>query len=153
MEETRAIGWPRVFTIGRAGSAGAPALSHKWRDSALRPMATRRRRRAAPQSTTAGTPMAGRQESEAPERGEGWLVHSPNPWFQVKRSVCSGAVHRASQGSLRLMPGHVLPDTNATELRWEDWERAVEDFQPRQRAGAVELITHLMFRYTGCGWS
>jgi hypothetical protein len=87
--------------------------------------------------------MAGRQESEAPERGEGWLVHSPNSWFQVKRSVCSGAVHRASQGSLRLMPGHVLPDTNATELRWEDWERAVEDFQPRQRAGAVELMLHI----------
>lgn len=41
------------------------------------------------------------------------------------------------------MPGHVLPDTNATELRWEDWERAVEDFQPRQRAGAAELMLHL----------
>jgi hypothetical protein len=41
----------------------------------------------------------------------------------------------------------VLPDTDATELRWEDLERAVEGFQPQQRSGAMELMLHI----TGTG--
>ena len=43
------------------------------------------------------------------------------------------------------MLGHVRPDTDATGLRWGDWERAVAGFQPHQQAGAREL----MLRVTG----
>ena len=140
----KAGGWPRKFTIGRARSAGTPALSHTWRDAALPPLATGRRWRAAPRSSAAETRVAGRRGTEVEERGaEGWLVHSSYPWLRVRRSVCSGVRHRASQGRLRLMSGHVRPDTAATELRWEDRERAVAGFQPRHRAAAVELMPHI----------
>ena len=75
VEETRAIGWPRIFTIGRARSTGAPARpSYRWRqgeDGGQRHRALRPGR-----SWRAG------KSQRRPSAGRGgWCTH-PTPGFR-----------------------------------------------------------------------